>query len=81
MFDAARDAYDRDHARDDAGLDRGRRRSATRAVLGERGYAIYDDLIHGYGTDYGPPLVDRSCVALLERRRRAAAGPDDRGGR
>jgi hypothetical protein len=31
-------------------------------VIGERGYAIYDDLIHGYGTDYGPPLVDRSCV-------------------
>jgi hypothetical protein len=32
-------------------------------VIGEAGYAIYDDLIHGYGTDYGPPLVDRSCVA------------------
>jgi hypothetical protein len=31
-------------------------------VIGEAGYAIYDDLIHGYGTDYGPPLVDRSCV-------------------
>jgi Xaa-Pro aminopeptidase len=23
-----------------------------------------DDLIHGYGTDYGPPLVDRSCVGF-----------------
>ena len=33
------------------------------AVIGEAGYGIYDDLIHGYGTDYGPPLVDRSCVA------------------
>ena len=32
-------------------------------MIGEAGYAIYDDLIHGYGTDYGPPLVDRSCVA------------------
>src|ERR1041385_2429706 len=31
-------------------------------VIGDAGYAIYDDLIHGYGTDYGPPLVDRSCV-------------------
>jgi hypothetical protein len=31
-------------------------------TLGERGYAIYDDLIHGYGTDIHPPLVDRSCV-------------------
>jgi Xaa-Pro dipeptidase len=32
------------------------------AVIGAAGYGIYDDLIHGYGTDYGPPLIDRSCV-------------------
>jgi hypothetical protein len=32
------------------------------SVIGEAGYDIYDDLIHGYGTDYGPPLVDRSCA-------------------
>jgi Xaa-Pro dipeptidase len=32
------------------------------AVIGERGYAIYDDLVHGYGVDIHPPVVDRSCV-------------------
>jgi len=33
------------------------------SVIGEQGFGIYDDLIHAYGTDYTPPLVDRSCVA------------------
>jgi Xaa-Pro dipeptidase len=61
MFDAARDAYE--------AITRGMTPGSTEgdvirnaSLLGERGYAIYDDLIHGYGTDYGPPLVDRSCV-------------------
>ena len=61
MFDTARDAYD--------AITQGMKPGSTEAdvirnasVIGERGYAIYDDLIHGYGTDYGPPLVDRSCV-------------------
>ena len=38
-------------------------RDAVRAasVIGEMGYAIYDDLIHGYGVDIHPPLIDRSC--------------------
>jgi Xaa-Pro aminopeptidase len=61
MFDAARDAYE--------AITRGMTPGSTEGdvignarVIGERGYAIYDDLIHGYGTDYGPPLVDRSCV-------------------
>jgi Xaa-Pro aminopeptidase len=31
------------------------------AVIGEHGYEIYDDLIHGYGVDIHPPLIDRSC--------------------
>jgi len=31
------------------------------SVLDERGFAIYDDLIHGYGVDIHPPLIDRSC--------------------
>ena len=30
--------------------------------IGEAGYAIYDDLVHGYGVDIEPPIVDRSCV-------------------
>ena len=61
LFDTARDAYD--------AIARGMTPGSTEgdvvrnaSVIGERGYAIYDDLIHGYGTDYGPPLVDRSCV-------------------
>lgn len=32
------------------------------SVIGENGYAIYDDLIHGYGVDIHPPLIDRSCI-------------------
>jgi Xaa-Pro aminopeptidase len=61
MFETARDAYD--------SITRGMTPGSCEgdvirnaSVIGERGYAIYDDLIHGYGTDYGPPLVDRSCV-------------------
>ena len=61
LFDAARDAYDE--------VTRGMKPGSTEGdvirnarVIGERGYGIYDDLIHGYGTDYGPPLVDRSCM-------------------
>jgi len=61
LFDVARDAYDRIAAALRSGSTEG---DAIRAasVIGAAGYAIYDDLIHGYGTDYGPPLVDRSCV-------------------
>jgi Xaa-Pro aminopeptidase len=61
LFDVARDAYD--------AITAGMRPGSTEGdvvrnarVIGDAGYAIYDDLIHGYGTDYGPPLVDRSCV-------------------
>src|SRR3954465_547613 len=61
MFDVAKEASDRIAAGLVPGSTEG---DAIRnaAVIGEAGYAIYDDLIHGYGTDYGPPLVDRSCV-------------------
>lgn len=31
------------------------------SVIGERGYTIYDDLIHGYGVDIHPPIIDREC--------------------
>jgi len=62
LFDAAKEAYER--------IARGMTPGSTEgdvirnaSVIGERGYAIYDDLIHGYGTDIHPPLVDRSCVA------------------
>jgi Xaa-Pro aminopeptidase len=62
LFAVAKTAYDRIAAGMRAGSTEG---DAIRnaAVIGEAGYAIYDDLIHGYGTDIHPPLVDRSCVA------------------
>lgn len=61
LFDVAKEAYDRIAAGLVPGSTEG---DAIRnaAVIGEAGYAIYDDLIHGYGSDYGPPLVDRDCV-------------------
>src|SRR5436190_1249565 len=61
LFEVAKEAYDRVAAGMTPGSTEG---DAIRnaAVIGAAGYAIYDDLIHGYGTDYGPPLVDRSCV-------------------
>jgi Xaa-Pro aminopeptidase len=31
------------------------------SVIAERGYVIYDDLVHGYGVDIHPPVIDRSC--------------------
>lgn len=63
MFDAARTAYERIAAGLMPGSSEGDAiRSAS--VLWERGYAIYDDLLHGYGTDIHPPLVDRSCVEV-----------------
>jgi Xaa-Pro aminopeptidase len=61
LFDVARDAFERIAAALRSGATEGDAIRAA-AVIGEAGYAIYDDLIHGYGTDYGPPLVDRSCV-------------------
>jgi Xaa-Pro aminopeptidase len=61
LFDVAKDAYDRIASGMRAGSSEGDAIHNAR-VIGEAGYAIYDDLIHGYGTDYGPPLVDRSCV-------------------
>ena len=60
LFDAALDAY--------RGIVDALRPGACEAdviraasVIGERGYAIYDDLVHGYGVDIHPPVIDRSC--------------------
>jgi Xaa-Pro aminopeptidase len=62
LFAVAKEAYDRIAGGLRAGSTEG---DAIRnaSVIGERGYTIYDDLIHAYGTDYTAPLVDRSCVA------------------
>ena len=61
MFDTARMAYERIAAAMTPGASEA---DAIRAgaVIGERGYAIYDDLVHGYGVDIHPPIIDRSCV-------------------
>jgi Xaa-Pro aminopeptidase len=61
LFEIAKEAYDRIATVLRSGATEGDAIRAA-AVIGDAGYAIYDDLIHGYGTDYGPPLVDRSCV-------------------
>jgi Xaa-Pro dipeptidase len=60
LFEVARRAYDRIAAAIRPGASE---RDVIRAasVIGEAGYAIYDDLIHGYGVDIHPPLIDRSC--------------------
>jgi Xaa-Pro aminopeptidase len=73
LFGVAKDAYDRIAAALRSGATEG---DAIRAasVIGEAGYAIYDDLIHGYGTDYGPPLVDRSCVEWWRSRAQPPPG-------
>jgi Xaa-Pro dipeptidase len=62
LFDVALDAYERITAGMTPGSTEG---DAIRnaSVIGDAGFDIYDDLIHGYGTDYGPPLVDRSCAS------------------
>src|SRR5437667_12832248 len=60
MFETAYEAYQRMAAavRPGAAV-----REIIRAasVIGERGYRIYDDLVHGYGGDIHPPVIDRSC--------------------
>ncbi len=65
LFDVAHAAYDR--------LVAAVREGATEAdaidaasVIPDNGYAIYDDLLHGYGVDILPPLVDRSRLSGSE---------------
>ena len=71
MFDTAKTAYQRMAA---AMVPGSCEADIIRAadVIGENGYEIYDDLIHGYGVDIHPPLIDRSCTQHWpwdERRR------------
>jgi len=60
LFDVALEAYQRIvQVMRPGATERDVIRAAS--VIGENGYAIYDDLIHGYGVDILPPLIDRSC--------------------
>jgi Xaa-Pro aminopeptidase len=61
MFDVALEAYDRIV---DA-LEPGATEADTiraGSIIGEAGFAVYDDLVHGYGVGIEPPIVDRSCT-------------------
>lgn len=60
MFDTAKVAYERIRDVIRPGACEGDVIRAA-SIIGEDGYAIYDDLIHGYGVDIHPPLIDRSC--------------------
>lgn len=62
LFAVARQAYERMAAAMRPGATEGQIIRAA-SVIGEAGYAIFDDLIHGYGVDIQPPLIDRSCAA------------------
>jgi Xaa-Pro aminopeptidase len=44
------------------------------SIIGESGYRIYDDLIHGYGVDIHPPLIDQSCCEYWESSKPIPAG-------
>jgi Xaa-Pro aminopeptidase len=44
------------------------------SIIGEAGYRIYDDLIHGFGVDIQPPLIDRSCCKFWEEKMTPPAG-------
>jgi Xaa-Pro dipeptidase len=61
IFDVALEAYERITAAIRPGATEGDTIRAG-SVIGEAGYGIYDDLVHGYGVDIMPPIVDRSCV-------------------
>jgi Xaa-Pro aminopeptidase len=47
-------------------------RSAS--LIGEAGYRIYDDLIHGFGVDIQPPIIDQSCCRFWEEKTPPPAG-------
>jgi Xaa-Pro aminopeptidase len=44
------------------------------SVIDEAAYRIYDDLIHGYGVDIHPPLIDQSCCEYWNSSQPIPAG-------
>jgi Xaa-Pro aminopeptidase len=65
LFDIALEAYQRLAAAVRAGA---RESDAVDAaeVIPAAGYAIYDDLLHGYGVDILPPLIDRTRLSRAD---------------
>jgi len=66
MFDVALEAY---RSLEQAVRTGSSEADAIRAAepISEAGYAIYDDLIHGYGVDIMPPLIDREQLGRPPR--------------
>jgi Xaa-Pro aminopeptidase len=62
LFDVALEAYERLAAAVRAGARESDAVDAA-AVIPAAGYAIYDDLLHGYGVDILPPLIDRTRLS------------------
>lgn len=62
MFDVARETYDAITATLRPGATEADVLRAAEPIR-EAGYAIYDDLVHGYGVDIHPPIVDREQFA------------------
>jgi Xaa-Pro aminopeptidase len=60
LFDIGVQAYDRICEAMCPGATEGEVIKAA-SLIGEAGYRIYDDLIHGYGVDIHPPIIDQSC--------------------
>jgi Xaa-Pro aminopeptidase len=58
LFDVALEAYERLVRAVRAGASESDALAAA-TVIPEAGYTIYDDLLHGYGVDILPPLIDR----------------------
>ncbi len=66
LHDVAEAAFDAVVARLGPGVSAGELTEAAAGVILSAGYTIYDDLMHGYGGGYFPPVVSR---AGLEARR------------
>jgi Xaa-Pro aminopeptidase len=62
LFDVAKQAYDAIAATIRPGATEGEVIRAAEPIR-EGGYTIYDDLVHGYGVDIMPPLIDREQFA------------------
>jgi Xaa-Pro aminopeptidase len=62
LFDVALAAYERLAAAVRAGAGEADAVEAA-SVIPDAGYAIYDDLLHGYGVDILPPLIDRNRLS------------------
>ncbi len=58
MFDVAKEAYDAIARALLPGASEGDVIRAAEPILAA-GYAVYDDLVHGYGVDIMPPVIDR----------------------